>query len=63
MISIPELITAVLLWPCLSYCSGMALGFAARHWAKWLRPIPGPVVGAIANVVGAGLALLAVWAA
>jgi hypothetical protein len=63
VISISELVVFVALWPCLSYCSGAALGFAARYWAKWLRPVPGSVLGAVANVAGAGLSLLVVWAA
>jgi hypothetical protein len=63
VISISELVVFVALWPCLSYCTGGALGFAARYWAKWLRPVPTPILGAVANVLGAGFSLLAVWAA
>lgn len=59
-INVTEALVAVCLWPCLSYTVGSALPFIARHWAKALRPIPGPVLGVIANVVGAGLAVLAV---
>ena len=59
-INVTEALVAVALWPALSYTVGSALPFLARHWAKWMRPIPGPVLGVIANVTGAALAVLAV---
>ena len=56
-----ELIVAACLWPCLSYCVGSALAFAARHWAwcRWLRPCSASVLGMVANVIGGALACLA----
>jgi hypothetical protein len=62
-IDITEAIVALCLWPCLSYTVGSTVPFLARRWARWLRVIPAPVLGAVANVVGACLSLLAVWAA
>lgn len=59
-IDITEALVALALWPSLSFTLGACLPFLARHWARWLRPIPGPVLGALANVVGAALAILAV---
>lgn len=59
-IDVTEALVAVCLWPCISYTVGSALPFLARHWAKWLRPIPAPVLGVLANLVGAALAVLAV---
>lgn len=60
MISAQELIVAAVLWPFLSYGLGSCLAFAAKHWAKWARPIPPPVLGAVADVLAVVGALGAV---
>lgn len=59
-IDVTEALVALCLWPCISYTLGSALAFVVRHWAKWLRPVPTPVLGVLANVAGAALSVLAV---
>lgn len=60
-----QFLVLLCLWPWLSYSIGSMLPWAAKHWRwfRWLRPVPPQMLGAAANVLGAGAAGLAVWLA
>ena len=60
MITLTELIVASVLWPFLAYGLGSMAPWVARHGGRVMRSIPEPVLGTVADVLGAVLAGVAV---